>query len=188
MILLVLITQSVKAQNPSEIIVNEGKTFVFKKATPKTLNKLVLENNSILTVASDLKKIKIVVDPLIMGKNVVINTRGKDGNNGVSYTTDPPRSKYSSGRGGEKGGNGEDGTDGKDVFIQANVVHFVKFQVITNGGHGGKGQNGGKGANASCPDKHGRNGGKGGNGGHGGNGGDAGNVLITYNSFSYVLK
>lgn len=190
MLLLALMTLSATAQNTSEIIVNEGETFVIDKETPKTLNKLVLQNNSTLTVSSDLQEIKMVVDSLIMGKNVVINTRGIDGNNGISYTTAPPRSQHSSGRGGTKGGNGENGTDGKDVFIQANVVHFVKFQLITDGGHGGhggKGQNGGKGANASCPDKHGRNGGKGGNGGNGGNGGSAGKVLITFNSFQILI-
>ncbi|MDY6920997.1 MAG: hypothetical protein SV765_12405 [Pseudomonadota bacterium] len=183
--LLVLATHLVQAQDV--IHVKAGETRELAPADGVlSLQRLVLEDNAVLSLAPGLGQVQIDVARAEIGRNVKIVARGEAGADGQPGASIPGQAPTcSAGKPGTAGTDGQPGDDGGSLILNVGIAELGSLTVDTRGGAGGDGGTGGAGQRGGEIDKcNAPAGGAGGAGGNGGDGGDGGQIRISYRLLS----
>ncbi|GAA6168320.1 hypothetical protein [Sessilibacter corallicola] len=88
-----------------EMTVGAGQTKIIDSSFPKALDKLALEDGAKLVLGADETELRLTVQEMIMGKNVLISAQGKSAKNAVHLTGSESRRTSGAGTG-SHGGKG----------------------------------------------------------------------------------
>jgi len=181
---LILLNFLLKGQATLHVL--SGQTEIIKEDRKNLIvQNWIMEDNSTIIIHESVDKWIFKAENAIIGDNVSISARGKNGKTGEKGAVG--RSSIEdckNGKTGKNGATGENGFSGKDLDLEFNIQELGNIIIDASGGNGGLGGNGGKGGagtEASCGKIcSGGDGGNGGNGGPGGTGGIGGNVSIKF--------
>ena len=147
-IVLLVITFSSHSQgaDPNSTVINTLTINSGQTRTPNFLNakinKLMMENNSILRLPSSNHKFKIEIINATFNGTCTITASGIQGGTGNAAYNGNTGGRY--GRGGT-GGSGQLGGNGADVNIHIKeIIQYETLIILSRGGTGGKGRNGGR--------------------------------------------
>ncbi len=163
--------------------VKPNQTFVITAAqSTMVLDEVYLDDDVQIKFADDVHVWSLSAKRARIGKNVLIDGRGIDGQPGTNGEAWPGAAKQC--EDGEKGRDanmGTAGTQGVSINLKLGIEDIGSLIINTAGGVGGRGGVGGNGqVGGSIHKCNGANGGMGGSGGKGGSGGDAGNVSVNF--------
>lgn len=160
------------------LIVGAGQKMTITAAQQSlTLDRLVMEDNSTIDFAPDVRRWEVFAREASFGNNTTINGHGQDGSHGQDGKANTGDCKNVDSKD-LAATDGQAGHDGVGIEMRLGIIHFKSLQIDVGGGNGGKGGNGGSVQGTGCK------GIAGGNGGNAGAGGNGGHVLIAYWSAS----
>ena len=149
-------------------------------------SEIELGDGAEVLISQELKEVSIYSMKMIIGSNVKIIGKGKDGTDGNDGSQPGQSGRCGDGASGSEGKHGTSGSNGASVDIETLEMNFSGTPLIIDlsgghGGNGGKGGKGGKGGQASTSRNcRGGTGGRGGKGGNAGDGGNGGSMSIEY--------